>query len=302
MTTRRDFIYAYGGAFGAMAFGSMGLRFAPRPKAAGIQWGYASITWGGNDAQAIDDIGSLGFAGVQLRANVLQQFSAPKLRDLLASRKLALVALSSGTVKLGSAADERQMIDDHVARARFVREVGGSYLQVIDEKPGSREFTADDITRMGRLLTEIGRRTADIGIPLGYHNHMGAIGEKPADVDRVLDATDPAYVRFELDIAHYQQGGGDPVEAIRRHAARLLFLHIKDVQPLAATSPGAPPGYRFVELGRGAVDIKGVLAALHDVGFSGWAIIELDAVPPSTPPRTAKECAAISQRYLESIR
>ena len=297
MASRRDFI----ATLGAGALGSMLSHHALRQGAPPIRWGYASITWGGNDAQAIDDIASLGFAGIQLRSNVLEHFTASRLRDLLAGRKLAFVALSSGTVRLGTTAEQRQMIEDHVARARFVRDAGGSYLQVIDERPAGRDFTADDIRRLGGLLTEIGKRTADLGIPLGYHNHMGAIGEKPADVERVLDASDAVYVHLELDIAHYYQGGGNPAEAIRRHPDRLLFLHVKDVAAVPSTS-GRAPGYRFVELGRGVVDVTGVVAALRDVGFSGWAVIELDSVPPSIPQRTPKECAAISQRYVEGLR
>ena len=289
MTTRREFV----ASLGATALGSVALYRRER-RAPAIRWGYASITWNGNDAQAIDDIASLGFAGVQLRANVLQQFSAPHLRDLLASRSLTLVALSSGAVRFGTPDQERQMIDDHVARARFVREVGGSYLQVTDERPTGRPTTGEDFARLGRLLGEIGKRTADLGIPLGYHNHMGTMGQRPDDVDRILAASDPTVVRFELDIAHYAQGGGDPALAIRRHADRLLFLHIKDVE-------STPDGYRFVELGRGRIDLKGVLGALREINFAGWAVIELDAVPPTPPPRTPKECAAISKAYLATI-
>ncbi len=287
--SRREFV----AAIGAATLSSMRWtdRIGQRPA---IKWGYASITWEGNDAQAIDDISALGFAGIQLRSNVLSKFTTPALRDLLASRHLTLVALSSGAVRLGTAESERQMIEDHVARARFLRDAGGSYLQVTDEKPAGREVTTEDIARVGRLLTEIGKRTADLGIPLGYHNHMGTIGEKPGDVDRILESSDPAFVRFELDIAHYSQGGGDPAQAIRRHAGRLLFLHIKDVQR-------TPSEYRFVELGQGSVDVKSVLAALNEVGFGGWAVIELDAVPAGSQ-RTPKECAEISKRYLETIR
>src|SRR2546428_119280 len=82
---------------------------------------------------------------------------------------------------------------------------------------------------LGSLMSEIGKRSADLGVPLGYHNHMGSMGERPEEVDRVLDAADPRYVKLELDIAHYYQGGGDPVKAIERYKDRLLFLHIKDV-------------------------------------------------------------------------
>src|SRR5262249_46353378 len=145
---------------------------------------------------------------------------------------------------------------------------------------------------LGRLLTEIGKRTADLGVPLGYHNHMSTIGERPEEVERVLDAADSRYVKLELDIAHYVQAGGDPIAAIRKHSGRLLFLHIKDVEDVR----GSDRGYRFVELGRGRVDVKGVFAALREVKFRGWAVVELDGV--TDPSRSAKESAAISKRYL----
>jgi inosose dehydratase len=169
-------------------------------------------------------------------------------------------------------------------------------LQLIDERPAGRAVEAGDTQRLGRLLTEIGKRSADIGIAVAYHPHMGSIGERPNDIERVLDASDPKYVKLLLDVAHYQVGGGDPVAAIRRHADRLLFLHIKDVRrPIRET----PPSYEFVELGRGSVDLPGVFAALRDVQFHGWAIVELDDVPDHA--RTPKDAAAISKRYLEDV-
>ena len=136
----------------------------------------------------------------------------------------------------------------------------------------------------------------DLGIPLGYHNHMSSLGESPAEVDAIMEQADPRYVKLELDIAHYQQGGGNPAKAIRQYRDRLLFLHIKDVENLkAADNRGR--AYRFVELGRGRVDLPAVFTALRDVKFRGWAVIELDSVPDQT--RTPKESALISKKYLE---
>jgi inosose dehydratase len=60
---------------------------------------------------------------------------------------------------------------------------------------------------------------------------------------------------------------------------------------------GGPGSYRFVELGRGKVDVKGVFAAMRDVQFRGWAVVELDAVPDKA--RTPKESALINRKYLE---
>jgi inosose dehydratase len=170
------------------------------------------------------------------------------------------------------------------------------YLQVTDERPKGRAVTSADYARLGKLLTEIGKRTADLGISLGYHNHMGSLGERPDEVDQILQAVDPRYAKLELDVAHYVQGGGDPSKAIEKYDDRILFLHIKDVEPThAAETTG--PAYRFVELGRGRVDLPAVFNTLRKVNFRGWAVVELDAVPDEA--RTPRESGAISKRYLE---
>ena len=280
---RRDFLATLTAAAGMAAW-------ERSPPAARIRFGYAAITWNGNDVQAIDDIAALGYRGIQLRQSAFDKWSErpTELKDVLARRQLVFVALSSGNVTLDPGrADETIAL--HVRHAQFVRDAGGRYLQIIDERPRGRAPAPDDYRHMGRLLTEIGRRTADLGVPVGYHNHMGALGQSPEEVARVLDAADPRFVRLLLDTAHYQQAGGDPAAAVRQHAGRLLFLHIKDLA-----------GDRFVELGRGSVDFKAIFGALDAINFDGWCMVELDAV--TDPAETAKESGAIARRYLEQMK
>jgi inosose dehydratase len=268
------------------------------PAPAMIRFGYAAITWNGNDAQAIKEISALGFPAIQLRSNILKDYGErPKdLRDLLQQYHLTMVALSSGGVSIAPGT-ENDEITKHVRNAKFVHEVGGLYLQVTDSaRPKGRKPEATDFKQLGKVLTEIGKRAVDLGVPVGYHNHMGSLGEAPDEVERIMDAADPRYIKMELDIAHYQQGGGDPVRAIRQYHDRLLFLHIKDVESLAANDERGR-AYRWVELGRGRVDLPAVFAALKDVKFRGWAVIELDSVPDKS--RTPKECAQINKQYVE---
>jgi inosose dehydratase len=266
------------------------------PAPAAISFGYASITWGGNDRQAIEDIASLGFRGIQLRATGIKEFASPaELRELLEKHQLKMVALSSGGVRIDPAL-EAEEIAKHTANAKFVHDGGGLYLQVTDDRPKERAITAADYKRLGRLISEIGKRTADLGVSLGYHNHMGSLGERPEEVDQIVEAADPRYARLELDVAHYFQGGGDPAKAIEKYRDRLLFLHIKDVEQMPQSADSKRP-YRFVELGRGKVDLRAVYDALHKVNFRGWAIVELDVVPDKT--RTPRESGAISKKYLE---
>jgi len=258
-----------------------------------IHLGYAAITWNGNDRQAIDDISDLGFHGIQLRANVIKEFNVAELKELLQKHKLTMVALSSGGVRIDPAVEADEVVK-HTANAKFVHDVGGLYLQVTDQRPKDRAITSADYKRLGQVLTEIGKRTADLGISLGYHNHMGTLSERPEELDQILNAADPRYVKLELDVAHYFQGGGDPAKAINTYHDRLLFLHIKDVEPVGS---GEGKSYRWVELGRGKVDVPAVFIALHKVNFRGWAVVELDSVPDKS--RTPKESAVICKKYLE---
>src|SRR6185295_5739779 len=107
--------------------------------------------------------------------------------------------------------------------------------------------------RLGKLLTELGKRTADLGVPVVYHPHMNSLGEKPDEIDAVLAAADRKHVRVLFDTAHYQQGGGDPVAAIRKYRDWIDVLHLKDVRPAPPALPAPASPYQFVELGRGRV-------------------------------------------------
>jgi inosose dehydratase len=281
--SRRNFLVGLGAAGAAAALADP----------AAIRVGYAAITWGGDDERAIREIAEAGFPGIQLRASAVDRFGKGpvELKDLLAKHKLTLAALSSGNIGIDPASEATELAM-HVAHAQFLRDVGGQYLQVIDERPKGRALAAADYTRLGHLMTALGTRTADLGVPLVYHHHMNSIGEKPQEIDAVLDATDPKAVGVLFDIAHYQQGGGDPVAAIRRYRDRIRVVHLKDVRAIDRA-----PGYEWVELGRGRVDVKGCVAALKAIGFRGWAIVELDRVPDANG--SPKASAIMNKQYAE---
>lgn len=268
------------------------------PDGAALEFGYAAITWQGNDRRSIEDISALGFPGIQLRSPAIEEFhSRPaEVSALLAQHHLKMVALSSGYLSIDHPASDELSL--HTAHAEFVRDAGGLYLQVICERPKGRAATSDDYTRMGRLLTELGKRTADRGIPLGVHHHMNSLAERPEETEKIFHAADERYVKLLLDVAHWLQGGGDPVKALEQYRSHLLFLHLKDVITLEGTEASAAGrNYRFVELGRGRVDLPGVFAAINRIKYRGWAVVELDAPPEES--RTAKECGEINKRYLQ---
>ena len=291
MVTRRTLLKA-------LPLSCLASRLAVETSAASITYGYAAITWAKAFTEAIDDIAAVGFRGIQLRTSdgVLERFgeTPSALRDLLAQRHLSFAALSSGNLSIDPAREAEQLAT-HTAHARFLRSAGGRYLQVIDERPKGRAVVDDDYVRVGRLLTELGKRTQDLGVTLVYHHHMNSVGEKPHEIAAVLAAADRRHVRLLFDCAHYLQGGGDPAGAIQQYRDWIEVLHLKDVRP----APAEPGGYQWVELGRGRVDLPAVFGAIREIAFSGWAIVELDRVPDAG--RTPKESAEINRRYLVDV-
>src|ERR1700731_1326154 len=80
------------------------------PAPSEIHFGYAAITWGGNDRQAIDDIAAVGFHGIQLRSNSIAEFGSPAaVRDFLSQNQLKFVALSSGDLQSASGSAKKSI-------------------------------------------------------------------------------------------------------------------------------------------------------------------------------------------------
>jgi len=307
MVTRREFLTLAGVA----CAGGFSRRVAA---VSTMRFGYAAITWGNDVPQAIEDIAAVGFRGIQLRAGdgTVTRYSAnPRaLHDLLSQHHLELAVLSSGNLATDPAR-ERETLETHAKNAQFLKAAGGTHLQVIDERPKGRVLVADDYARVGRLLNELGKRTTDAGVTLVYHHHMNSTGEKPHEVKAVLDAADRKHVRLLFDVAHYQQGGGDPVAAIRQYREWIEVVHLKDVRDRSggvggsggSTGPGGSGGsrgaasnYEFVELGRGRVDLPGVFKALGEINFNKWAIVELDRVPAGSG--TPRQSAEMNKKFI----
>jgi inosose dehydratase len=264
-----------------------------------VSIGYAAITWGETGGkQAIAEIAEVGYPGIQLRSSILKDFPTPEaLKAELAKAKLTFACYSGG----GPSADPAKRaaeVDKFMVGATFARAAGALAIQATSPKRAAKEGDgAAALKEFGLTLNEIGKRMAAAGAPLVLHPHMAQLVQDADEVDAVLAATDPRYVKLLLDTGHYAAAGGDPAAAVKKHAKRLAMLHIKDVKDLGdpeAAKSGKT--YKFVELGQGKVDFPAVFAALKTVGYRGWAVVELDSVPAGRAPRDA---AAANKAFLE---
>ena len=267
-------------------------------KKSNLKIAYSAITWGGKDDVAIKELASLGFKGIQLRANTFGPYrnKVSELKKLLDENNLYLAMFSSGNVEIDPA-KEQSTIDMHVAHASFVKALGGSAIQMTNSvRPKDRLPTNEELKRLAMVMNEIGKQTADLGVQAVYHNHMNQLGETPEEVEVIVQNMNPKHCKLLLDIAHYRQGGGKPEEAVLQYKDILHSLHLKDTMSPLLEKPNEPKAYKFVELGRGNVDVPAVFKALAKIKFNGWGVIELDGVPEKD--KTPFACATINRDYI----
>jgi inosose dehydratase len=153
-----------------------------------------------------------------------------------------------------------------------------------------RFFRDDQWREYGDKLTAFGRHLLTRGVRLGYHHHMGAYVEAPADVDRLMAVTGEE-VGLLFDTGHMTFAGGDAVEMLARHIGRVCHVHCKDVRPhvvrmarnrnwsfLQSVLNGA-----FTVPGDGSVDFPAIVGQLHTHGYRGWLVVEAEQDPVVAP-------------------
>ncbi len=104
----------------------------------------------------------------------------------------------------------------------------------------------------------------EFDIRLAIHNHGPEQKDFPSP-NEVWDAVKDLDPRIGLciDVGHTARAGVDPAAAIVKYKSRLYDLHFKDIADLKGN-----PNRVEVEVGRGVLDIRGMLKALLDIQYA----------------------------------
>ena len=148
------------------------------------------------------------------------------------------------------------------------------------------------------------------GIEPVIHPHAGTYLETAAEIERMMEMIDPTIVGLCLDTGHFRYGGADPLQATRDYASSIRHVHLKDtrmriLEEVAAAGGGLEQAVRqgvFCPLGEGDADVDGVVAALGDVGYSGWIVIEQDQLlGPEVTGEALVEGQRANREYLRRL-
>jgi inosose dehydratase len=120
------------------------------------------------------------------------------------------------------------------------------------------------------LLGYVEQKVKESGIRVAVHNHgpEDKLYPSPVDVWEHIKGLDER-IGLCLDIGHAARAGADPVKAVRDYGARIFDMHIKDLAVLSKD-------YHPAVLGRGVLDIPGLLKALKERRYGGYCSIEFE--------------------------
>lgn len=184
----------------------------------------------------------------------------------------------------------------------------GHSVQGLPDVPvlsGKPVFTAKEWRLFTEGLNKLGAVAMDHGVRLCYHHHMGTGCQTMAEVDRMLDATDPDKVWLLYDTGHFAFSSEDPVAAIKRYIGRIGHVHLKDLRSevfeevrtrdmsfLDAVRAGV-----FTVPGDGNVDFPAVFRVLEDANYNGWIVVEAEQDPAKAHPL---QYAQMARRYIRA--
>ena len=142
------------------------------------------------------------------------------------------------------------------------------------------------MNKLGKIAKE------KYGIALTFHHHMGTVVQSLAEVDRMMENTDPEYVSLLFDTGHFTYCGEDPLEVVKKYVHRIKHVHLKDIRPevveqvkkenmsfLAGVRAGA-----FTIPGDGCINYDPIFKVLEDAGYEGYMVVEAEQDPAKANP------------------
>lgn len=194
----------------------------------------------------LETTAELGYDGVEFAG--YGGLTGPALRDTL--QQLALTPVSShvGFDRLVNDFDEIVSYNQIIGNKTLV--CPAAPRQYVESVEGWRAFA--------REMTELGKRLADHGMRLGYHNHSFEFNKFDGcyALDIFFAESDPNYVFAQIDLGWVLHAGVDPVKYLKQFKGRCPLVHVKDFDE----------NKKQVDVGCGCLDLQAVVEAAQAVG------------------------------------
>ena len=222
-------------------------------------------------AESLKKVADIGYQYVQISGTCA--YEPTWLKEQLDKNGLSCVLTHIPAARVRD--EVEQVIADH--------EVFGCKHIGIGVSPQFK-LLGEDMQETIDLAKTSGRKMADAGCLLMYHNHNQELHRDTPDrrsrLEVLADSTAPDELGFTLDTYWVQMGGGCVTDCIRALKGRLPCGHAKDVLPHLDDIVNNMP--RMAPVGSGALDWNRILPAFEEAQTE-YLIVEQDLTYDEDP-------------------
>ena len=234
------------------------------------------------------DLKTAGFEGIELMNTALQtEEDLQRAAELSANYELPVIGASFG----GSMSDRQahaELLEQAELLLPVLERLGGHLLGISTRGSPDGRKTVEELDIQAELLTRLIELGADHGVTINLHNHTYEVEDGEHELTENLKRLPE--IKLGPDLNWLRRAGVEPLDFLRRHADRIVYLHLRDQQ-----------GDRWVEaLGDGDEDYVQLSRVLSEIGFTGKAAIELAHEPDTVFTRSMGENFKLSCERLRA--
>ena len=285
-----------------------------------VKLGIAPIAWTNDDMpdlgaentfeQCISEMALAGFTGCEVGNKYPKDTKV--LKKALDLRDMQICNAWFSTFLTTKPYEETEK--DFIEHITFLKEMGakvvgvseqghsiqGTDLSIFDDKYVMNDEEWDMLCTG---LNKLGKVAKDMGITLTFHHHMGTVVQTEAEIDRLMENTDPELFNLLFDSGHLAYCGEDYMSVLKKYIKRIKHVHLKDIRPdviadIKANKESFLQGVRkgtFTVPGDGVIDFAPIFEVLSENDYEGYVLVEAEQDPAIANPF---EYALKARKYI----
>ncbi len=285
-----------------------------------VKLGIAPIAWTNDDMpdlgaqntfeQCISEMALAGFTGCEVGNKYPKDTKV--LKKALDLRGMQICNAWFSTFLTTKPYEETEK--DFIKHITFLKEMGakvvgvseqghsiqGTDLSIFDDKYVMNDEEWDMLCTG---LNKLGKVAKDMGITLTFHHHMGTVVQTEAEIDRLMENTDPELFNLLFDSGHLAYCGEDYMSVLKKYIKRIKHVHLKDIRPdviadVKANKESFLQGVRkgtFTVPGDGVIDFAPIFEVLSENDYEGYVLVEAEQDPAIANPF---EYALKARKYI----
>ncbi len=287
-----------------------------------VKLGIAPIGWTNDDMpdlgaentfeQCVSEMALAGFTGCEVGNKYPKD--AATLKHKLEVRGLQVcnawfssLLLSDGyEATISAFIKHMNFLFDMGARVIGVSEQGNSIqgkpVSIFKNKP---IYTDEQWALIAKGFNDMGKLARDKGMYFTVHHHMGTGVQTAAEVDKLMEITDPNLVYLLYDTGHFAFAGVDSIAVLKKYIHRIKHVHAKGIR-YSVLEKARANNYSFLDAvrfgsftvpGDGDYDFTPVFDILAESGYEGWVVVEAEQDPAIANPF---EYACMARKYIRN--